>query len=331
MRRAEIRRCQGGHSKDGSKFKTLFTKKRIKKFIKSPRVAAPILAYLILLGPILYLYSGAPPETEVQIYKGVWFPLVLPNSIAKAKDMGVNTVQLPITFRDSSLMDVPFWKEIVVVNIQTAHRNGLKVALLPTFIPPFPEQREIDLEALNFKIIEYAKLAEKYGVEFFAPLGEPECIFGPSVSSTWGQEILPRIKEVYHGEVIWRGSLSQPHMIEQFLYENYPTNFSGYDYIGTSITPRAGMDLEDFSYHVDEALDLILAFAEKDNVKGVMITEFGVWEGDIRSEEDVARAHEIVLERGENKVVGFFVLNLLGLEVSGKTEEVIRRWYREIL
>lgn len=155
--------------------------------------------------------------------------------------MGANIVQLPITFSDSSLVEVPFCKELVVANIQTAHRNGLKVALCPTFTPPFPESCEIDTEALNSKIIEHAKLAERYGVEFFAPLAEPELIFGPSASATWGQEILPKIKEVYHGEVIWRGSLSQPHMIEQFLHENYPTNFSGYDYIGTSITPRAGI------------------------------------------------------------------------------------------
>jgi len=319
------------------KNKKLFTKKRIKRFIKNPRVAAPILAYLILLAPVLYLYSGSPPETEVQIYKGAWTPLVYPQSIPSMKDMGVNTVFLATNFVESEgrLLEPPFNKELLIANIQTAHKNGLEVALTVFIVPPYPKASDLDLEDLNAKIIESAKLAEKYDVEFFSPLNEPELIFGPSASATWGQEILPRIKEVYHGEVIWKGSLSQPHMIEQFLYENYSTNFSGYDYIGTSITPRAGMNLEDFSYHVDEALDLILAFAKRDNVKGVMITEFGVWEGDIKSEEDAARAHEIVLEKGENKVVGFFVLDSpyspLGWTISGRIEEVIRRWYKEIL
>ena len=37
-----------------------------------------------------------------------------------------------------------------------------------------------------------------------APANEPEKIFGED-TARWAQEILPRIKEVYHGEVIWKG------------------------------------------------------------------------------------------------------------------------------
>ncbi len=319
MGRAEIRRRQERHNKGRSGFKKLFTKKGIKNFIKSPRVAAPILAYLILLGPILYLYSGAPPETEVQVYKGSWGPVLLPNSLAGMKDMGMNTV---------FIQDFGPFKELLVANIQTAHRNGLKVVLTTGFMPPYPKPWEVDTEDLNSKIIELAKLAEEYGVEFFSPLNEPDCIFWEN-TARWGQEILPRIREVYHGEIIWKGAIF---CYDEILSGDWPTDFSGYDYIGFSITPRAGMTLEKYPQFVDNVLDTVLGFAERDNVKGVMVTEFGVWEwGPGRSEEEVARAFEIVLERGENKVVGFFALNLLGLEISGKIEEVIRRWYREIL
>ena len=295
------------------------------------------MAYLILLGPILYLYSGSPPETEVQIYKGAWLPLVFPNSFARMKDMGMNTVFFQ-GFGDPPFL--PFEKEFMVANIQTAHRNGLKVVLTIGFIPPYPKPWEVDTEALNSKIIEYARLAEKYGIEFFAPLNEPDCIFWEN-TARWGQEILPRIREVYHGEVIWKGSISDH--IDQMLSGEWPTDFSGYDYIGFSITPHEGMMLEEYPQFVDNVLDTVLSFAERDNVKGVMVTEFGAWDwGPGHSEEEVARAFEIVFERGENKVVGFFALDPpfgmgapgtgeQGWAIRGKIEEVIRRWYTEIL
>jgi len=321
MGRAEFRKSLRKRVRDKmywGGFKKSFTKKRVKNFIKSPRVTAPILAYLILLGPTIYLYSSSPPETEVQVYKGFWCPILSPNSLAGMKDMGANTV----------FLQAGLFKELLIANIQTAHRNGLKVVLTTWFAPPYPKPWEVDTEALNSEIIELAKLAERCGVEFFAPLNEPDCIFWEN-TARWGQEILPRIREVYHGEVIWKGAIF---CHDEVLSGDWPTDFWGYDYIGFSITPRADMTLEDYPQFVDNVLDTVLGFAERDNAKGVMVTEFGVWEwGSGHSEEDVARAHEIVLERGENKVVGFFALNFMGTEIFGKTEEVIRRWYREIL
>ncbi len=109
------------------------------------------------------------------------------------------------------------------------------------------------------------------------------------------------------------------------------------------------MTMEDFSQQVDHSLDTIIGFAERDNVKGVMITEFygllpGAWEKNSWSEEKEARAHEIVLEKGKGKVVGFFALDFLelsflgedipglpGPEISLKTKEVIKKYFTEIL
>jgi hypothetical protein len=57
--------------------------------------------------------------------------------------------------------------------------------------------------------LEYAELAEKYGVELFAPLNEADGVLGLSIlqeegsprgyeaASAWGQEILPGIRERY--------------------------------------------------------------------------------------------------------------------------------------
>lgn len=357
----------------------------IKKLIKKPRVFAPILAYLILLGPTLYLYSGSPPETEVQVYKGAWCVFISPNLLVGLKDIGVNTVQIGGA---SKAFEFPAVKELVVANIQTAHRNGLKVFLTLTgSVSGTLTNEKIYLEDLNSRIIEYAKIAEKYGVAFFAPLNEPEFInkypleenkdpekwlqeilpqiredypefaekyplkkediYGemwaqgipPKIkelypdfaekyllypfvknidAEEWAQDILPRVKEVYHGELIWRG---------EDLH--WSTDYSGYDYIGFTVSP-IGVG-EDYPQHIDIGLDKGLEIAERDNCKGVMITEAFGWEWTSgHGVEDTARAFEIVFERGENKAVGFFP-NFMEFTMSRKIIEMIERWYKEIL
>lgn len=306
------------------------------------------------------------PSTEVQVYKGIWLPTSLSNDpnklgsdIQKLKDIGANTIFFAVSPphverclegapSDSELAKklkeiIPIQKEITIANIQAAHRNGLRVGLAMTTC--FPAVEDITLEEWESQVIEHAKLAEEYHVELFAPMNEPEVVFGPSASAGWGQEILPKIREVYHGKVVWKGAAIgdiQPYP----MTEPASTNYSGYDYIGVTISRGLGMTLEDFSPFVDYALNTFLGFAERDNCKGVMITEFygtsmreSIW-----NEELDARANEIILEKGKDKVVGFFALDFLGLSIFGedipgmplpekslKTKEVIKKWFTGIL
>jgi len=311
------------------------------------------------------------PSTKVRVYKGTWTPALLTkNSIKlasdmrKLKDLGMNTVffqasppQIEYCLKgipsDSKLAKImkeiiPIQEELLISNIQIAHRNGLKVALtMAKCSGGMGLEDWIDLEAWNSRIVELAKLAEEHEVEFFAPMNEPEVLFGPSASAEWGQEILPKIREVYHGNVIWKGGA-----VGDILPDPgnpNPTNFSGYDYLGFTLglESNTGMTLEDFSQRVDHALDTIIGLAERDNCKGVMISEFygllpGKWEKNSWSEEKEARAHEIVLEKGKGKVVGFFVLDFMELSFFGedipglpgpkeslKTEEMIRKYFTE--
>jgi hypothetical protein len=301
------------------------------------------------------------------------------------KDIGVNTVQIGGASKSFEMPDV---KELVVANIQTAHRNGLKVFLtLSGSVSGSKTKEKITLEALNSRIIEYAKIAERYKVEFFAPLNEPEFTSKypleenkdpekwvrevlpqireaypefaggyplveeidpekwvqdilpqireaypdftdkysryPFVKNIdpekWAQDILPKVKEIYHGEVIWRADE---------LYRS--TDYSGYDYIGFTASP-VGMAFEDYPEFIDGMLDEALEIAERDDLKGVMITEFFAWEAvPGHSKEEVARAFETALERGENKAVGFFP-TFLEFTMSRKVMEMISRWYKEIL
>jgi hypothetical protein len=316
-------------------------------------------------------------------YKGLWMPTLLfrdPNyltsNVQKLKDMGINTIYIAAfpPFPEATFEKlkeifppgivemfkelIPIEEELIIANIQTAHRNDLKVALA-VVKPPALEEKDID--ALNSKIIEYARLAEEYDVELFAPIAEPP---GTIDTGNWRQEILSRIKEVYHGEVFWSGFVPDLHDKETIsqIAEQPPGNLVGYDYIGfsTLFFPSERLDpeeqlrwadrltLEGYSQHVEGAIDYVLAQAERDGVKGVIITEFGVIgtiamsESSILSlsEEEIAIAHEIVLEKGKGRVVGFFANSeFLGIELPGipllkenlKTEEVIREWFTEIL
>ena len=327
---------------------------------------------------IWYVQKDSDKSTELE-YKGIWMSTLLfrdvnylESNVQKLKDMGINTIYIVAfpPFPEASFEKlketfapeivemfrelVPIEKELLIANIQTAHNNDLKVAL--SVIKP-PVLKEEDIEELNLKIIEYAKLAEEYDVELFAPMAEPPNIIDTGI---WRQEILSRIKEVYHGEIFWSGAgpgLPNEEQISQ-ISEQPPGDFVGYDYIGFStlffpseVLNQGDPDyptLEEYPEYVEGAVDYKLAIAERDRVKGVIITEFGVI-GTIAmsessvlslSEEEMARAYEIVLEKGSGRVVGLFANSeFLGIELPGiplvkenlETEEVIKRYFTEIL
>ncbi len=309
-------------------------------------------------------------DEEVYIYKGMWIPSIyegwLASNIQKMKDMGMNTVSLSVGFLIEDDGQIGVYTSHTVEDIQVAHENDMKVMLNPNFYPQ-PKLEDLDVEELNSKIIEVAKLAEENDVELFAPLGEPGVIFHPNTGK-WRQEILPKIKKVYHGEIFWSGAgigLPDRELSEEYLKElseQPPGDFSGYDYRGISllILPQGwgeegeGMTLEEYSRYVDNVLKYVSALAEKDNCK-VMITEFDVLhrffmaepgvvvdrlEDGSWSKEEFAKAYEIVLEKGEGKVAGFIAGNFLEIEMSGvlinindtpKTKEVVKKWFTEIL
>lgn len=318
--------------------------------------------------PLLDKIINQKKEEEISIYKGIWLPALvfrdpnyLASNIQKLKGMGINTIFIEASPSQSEqwlekikevfppeLVEriaeiLPFEKELLIDNIQTAHRNGLKVGL--TISDPFGMER-VDMDALNSKVVEYAKLAEKYDVEIFAPMNEPGKFFGKNTGK-WRQEILPKIKKVYHGDILWKGAgigLPDKELTEEFLRElseGPPGDYSGYDYRGfSSMLLPEGQTMEEYSQEVDDVLKYVLVLAERDGCKGVIISEFGVLGGGPWSEEEIAKAYEIVLEKGKDDVVGFFAFTeyFLGLDLPGmvikenpKAQEVIKRYFTEIL
>ena len=52
--------------------------------------------------------------------------------------------------------------------------------------------------------VKYAAIAEEYNVEYFAPIVEPVHHMSVEEADEWLQELLPKLKEVYSGPVMWK-------------------------------------------------------------------------------------------------------------------------------
>lgn len=313
---------------------------------------------------------------KTQVYKSIWLPGIpenwLASNIQEMRDLGINTISLAImVIQEEGNSLVGLDTSYILDDIQTAHENGMRVMLTPQIYPK-PRLEKKDLEALNSLIIEAAELAEEYDVELFAPLAEPATIISGDIGN-WKQEILFKIKKVYHGEIYWAGPGvgSVPDKTTISKMAKQPSgDFAGYDYIGVTILLPVNerlnpeeriryadrLTLEGYSQYVEGVVDYTLALAERDGCKGIIIDEFGVLDrffpdgpgvGDVLEkgwlgEEELARALEIVFEKGSDKAVGFNVANFLEMEVPGmpgvfvkgvsETEkEVIKEWFTETL
>lgn len=339
-----------------------------------------ILVGLGVGGFVVWKNVSAPEEEKAveAIYKGAWMPALDKGGLASImpvmKDLGMNTASLAIgIIQEEGNPVVRLETSYALENIRLAHENNMKVMLTTNLYPkPRPRLGEKDLEKLNSLIIEAAEFAEEHDVELFAPLGEPQTVLSVDVFK-WGQEILPKVKKVYHGEIYWSfggvGSLPDKAAIARIAKEP-PGEFAGYDYVGLtllfpvseSLEPEDRLQwadiltLEGYSQHVEGAIDYMLARAERDGCKGVIIDEFGVFdrffvegagivdvlEEGWMSEEELARAFEIVFEKGKGKVDGFMLGYFAEGEVSGMPgayikgysdveKEVIREWFTEIL
>lgn len=294
------------------------------------------------------------PSTEV-IYKGVWLPGLTPgwlaSNIENIKALGMNTVSLSVEFiqeDDNPLAGID--TSHIVEDIQVAHENGMKVMLNANFHPK-PKLGEEDLERLNSLIIEVARIAEENDIELFAPLSEPETVLLVD-RGEWAQDILYKIKQVYHGETFWNGAFGPPS--EEAVSEEYfrqvaeqpPGDFVGYDYIGfpsyfipeESLEPEEQLrfadqlTLESYSQYADRLVKYMFAYAERDGCKGVIVKEFGTADRFFMSgsdvvdrlddgtltEEEYTRSYEIVFEKGKDRAAGFLTtIDVLETEIFG--------------
>ncbi|NQU57323.1 MAG: hypothetical protein HQ513_08810 [Rhodospirillales bacterium] len=295
--------------------------------------------------------SGSDPKPNIterrtpEKYLGVWMPAVMDNedeySLKRREDLvsiGANTVSFGIMVPyDKSgkifkqYMDLECLKETVSYYKEAglAVAISLEPILARSNSEPKPLQsstRKTFLAEIEPIVREVASLAEDMGVEVFAPMNEQDYKLGVERGSSWGQEILPTIREVFSGKVMWKGSLFE-HVMEG---RNLKIDFSGYDIVGFSSFPFSGINK--YSSEVRAFTKNIRAWAKEDGIEELWIAEFGTYEMvPIRPEQETD-ALKIVFKEG--KAEGYFVFDPprgFGTPIlRSKLEKVVREEYSNL-
>lgn len=286
-------------------------------------------------------YGEVFPRKEPDIYLGIWMPAVTfpgRQSMEKREDLkqiGANTAAFAVQILYSEggeikQEDIEAAKNKARKFIRYYKEAGLAIFLSPEPVlsdyygepGPIPVRvREIFLENYKPVIIELAKIAEEEQVEIFSPMNEPDYKLGINRCSEWGQEILPEIKKVYSGKILWNGSLARAFDVGKRI------DFSGYDIVGFTIFPWRG--LTNYNRKIKFYIDTIRQQAREDNVEKVFISEFGVYV--MAPVDDEPEALDVVFRCGEGRVDGFFVLDPpqgFGTPIKGSAlEPLVRTWF----
>ncbi len=134
------------------------------------------------------------------------------NDAEKMKEMGINTITFsPMLTHDQEgrVSEIAGTENYVKKAINKAHKNGLRVMLETTpmnagKVDPKVKNPGLFQKEMTRISLKYAKIAEDYNVEYFAPIVEGECHMGVVENEKWLRELLPKLKAVYHGKIMWK-------------------------------------------------------------------------------------------------------------------------------
>ncbi len=301
-----------------------------------------------------------PPQTAIDKYKGLWLPFlndagIALNEVDNLRADGVNIVSLGISiYLDGDVIKDRDRAEIKKM-VNEFHRNGIRTCLVlnpghPEFgIDPFsPEASGRPLfERLTPLALEWAAICEKYGVEMFCPANEPQLMAYQKEQdiSDWAQQILPRLREVYTGKLVF---------LAQYTAEGLPRyNLAGYDYVAIGGV-GADSDVDQMPWRTEEKIEETLD-SLRTLYPGHRYLYFGVvaftgpdfywWEpiapANMRetnpnlpsdfflvSLEGQAKFYDVFFSKTWDGVDGYFIGAYKGTEYRDKpAEEVIRNWF----
>jgi hypothetical protein len=287
------------------------------------------------------------PRKNISTYLGIWLPAILhpgAHSMNKREDLiaiGANTVGIGIEvnyYPENGKFDekmLSYAKQKARDFIRYYKEGGLAVMVSLVPIPvklqgepgPIPENiKEEVLKNYEKIVVDLAKIAEEENAEIFCPMDEPDYKLGAKRGSSWGQEILPKIKSVYSGKVLWKGSLSRP------FEKNQRIDFSGYDIAGFTVFPWGGLTL--YPQNVEFYINKLNQWAGEDGVKERIVAEFGNYQITKITKEEEPEALQIVFEKGRGKLNGFILLDPpsgWGTSIKdSELEPVIKSWFEKL-
>ncbi len=221
-------------------------------------------------------------------YKGIWAPALLSgmqsiDEPAEVKALGGNLASIVFEAQVSSEGEVSArssWQSLGEM-IDLYHSGGVAVVLSldsqmeggsaesPVMDSTLVSSTTFQ-ESLTAITLELAGVAEKCGVAIFAPYNEADLKMGGSAAGTWGQEILPKVREVYSGKVLWKLANAS---------NTATVDVTGYDMAGFSASPGGTDTASSFQARVlQDAQTAKAAFAAK-GLTSFWVSEYGVWGG----------------------------------------------------
>lgn len=273
------------------------------------------------------------PKERITAYKGFWMPCAFIEDSCQAlndpkliKATGANIIGIAPNIKINSRGEISsFPMDFIEKRISDYalryYPEGIRIFISPTLdftedlnsrsggeprsLPEESAAKPGFMNKYNLVIEEMAKLAEKYHIEMFSPMNEPDMQLGMTISSSWAQDILPKIRKNYHGKVLWKAGMGDK--------VGTGVTFNGYDVLGLDFSAPGGPETASLASYKDMVKRITnqgLTWIKRDGVKEIIFSEFGAWGGAIKySEDGKVIAHRIVFEEGQGKINGFIVLD----------------------
>jgi|GEM_PF-4827391 len=141
--------------------------------------------------------------------------------------------------------------------INKAHEAGFRVLLETTPM----NAGAVDPKVTNVKLfqddmtelaIKYARIAEEYDVEYFAPIVEPAHHMSVPEADEWLQELLPKLKAVYSGPIMWKKQSMHLNEVKEWEQDHIMTLGFKLESNGLQINFKSTKDHQiSFSFHSD--------------------------------------------------------------------------------
>jgi len=294
------------------------------------------------------LETGPRQRIILSFFKGIWTQpggeeQALKNDAEKMIADGVNIFAVPVEYEIDSNGNVKpvainyRWeknKEGGYINlIKMAHNAGLGVFLTIDFVYlqdlEVPEKiKKIAMKNCKSVALYWAEIAEREGVELFAPINEPTQIFGLKEGIEWLEDILPQLKQKFKGELVVK--FFGPEVGDFSKYGS----ISGYDYLSLHVYAIDVSEEEFFNYLENKVIPFANWGVKKYNLKGYLFGEMGV----PLQEKNQAQIFQKFFEQTWNSAKGYFLCGW-GPKImlddpfpdtcftGTPAEEVIKNWY----
>ena len=266
--------------------------------------------------------------------------------------LGVDIVFDPETGEAKSLGDEAF-----IFYLQALKRAGFRVILMPNPMHPNLDMgkgyewdepdpaagyhRSYELiRKLDSVVIKWARIAEEYKADGFAPLNEPyKLVRDYNDAGKWLQQILPQIKKVYTGKVI---AVDTMYDLGQGMSMPYPYDYSGYDLI-LGGPPAGRKDMANWKEMINVYINKGVEYVRQYKLEGFGLYEWGGYTGGVWYEEGLADSGQVltqeqakqILEAGirqaEGKVIASFPRISIGwVDFDTPAFKTLAEWYSKL-